>query len=109
MTYHSEFWMVAGAAAPVIALANVVPMSSTFLAVSKDMDTWANWLVYVLSAANITVQAYVLSGALYSLAEGRDTDSLRLVTSFEMIGLILVLGVAAFSAIAKPRPGAAAG
>lgn len=106
MSYHADFWLTVGAAAPVIALAAVVSkaeaadlrdkfFTSPFSrpADIRDVDTimyksakWLNWLVI----ANLLLQVAALAIALLSLAVEHDQVPLGVPIVVEPLGVLLL-------------------
>lgn len=108
---HDSFWVVAGAAAPVIALAEIVSLGDaaqgrtetlvTLLAVSKEKEQ--HYLDETkpvdkrrrratrTGQLNMLLQVAILALALASLAVSRDVVPLVIVTIVQPIGLFLLL------------------
>jgi hypothetical protein len=107
MTFHETFWVVAGAAAPVIALANLVAINDAlFLRQAMLMAPHEGWtddvkafflasqlrlllMSLVPSAANLLLQAVILSIALAGLAEDQNLAPSLLVAVLEGIGIMI--------------------
>jgi hypothetical protein len=79
VSFHESFWVTVGAAAPVIALANVViardilkitPAGQNGL-VEGQWLRWATW-PYLVALLNLVGQATALVVALQSLEQGRN-------------------------------------
>lgn len=100
MALHTNVWIVAGTAAPVIALANVVTVSDFWgllgaLARSgaprAESAAERSVLLYMLSGINLFAQALVMLWALLSLDWNRDVVSPIWPIVITFIGLLLVL------------------
>jgi hypothetical protein len=105
--YHDNFWITAGTAAPVIALAAVVGLTEGFkkdshiirLRATAGHASWravhgprANtltWLVLLIAFLNVGGQAFVLQAALMSLQDSKNELSPSTAT------LVLYWGVLA--------------
>lgn len=120
MSYHADFWLTVGAAAPVIALAAVISkaeaadlrnkfFTSPFSSPTeiRDVDTmmyksakWLNWLVI----ANLLLQVAALAIALLSLAVEHDQVPLVVPIVVEPLGLLLlaITGSAAITLRSAP-------
>jgi len=113
MTYHESLWVAAAAAAPVIALASIVSVTearSRQAALVRDTTRAREAtrpgkpdpvvaaqptlkLIGALDSVsfiNIILQFFVLSAALWSLADNRDYAPLRLAVWGEPFGLFLL-------------------
>jgi hypothetical protein len=119
MTFHENFWVVAGAAAPVIALANLVALNDAlFLRQAMLMAPHEAWtddvkdfflasqrrlllLSLIPSAANLLLQAAVLSIALAGLAEDQNPVPSLLVAVLEGIGIVICAVIAYAIAIQR--------
>jgi hypothetical protein len=107
--YHSDLWIAVAAAAPVIALANTVAISSMSRGRYERYATrwvgtrsklkllrlrlawsWAFWL----SILNYVLQITLFSQALSSLANEKDTASPSNIADWATIGLVIILVVA---------------
>jgi hypothetical protein len=107
----TNFWLLAGTAAPVIALANLVLLGDTskqifdFLEIRRnaiatpDQKTWARnglrpaQVVAIASYANLVGQTFVLAQALEFFAighSGSGATAIQLILEFGMIVLIIV-------------------
>ena len=114
MAFHDNFWVVAGAAAPVIALANLVALPDSYkfigeIRASKSgegslstkqarMLTFYTVGIVMISAANLCTQAYTLQDTLVSLANESNALSFQFVINVEGWGLGACLLVAFISA-----------
>jgi hypothetical protein len=117
-----SFWIVAGTAAPIIALANVVVLGPAaakrpfriigppgITIVPRGIPFRRNWnalVVATTSTANLTGQALVLLAALVTLNYGNDTAPASLwvmviVLFSEVYGLLLLAGLTVLSATAR--------
>jgi hypothetical protein len=125
MSYHSEFWLAVGAAAPVIALAAVVSkaevaylrikfFTSPFPILADSTDTrdekvaldndakallykWATLLNWLVNA-NLLMQVAAVAVALLSLAREQDQVPLLVLAVIEPLG-VLLLAITGSSAI----------
>lgn len=107
MTLHESFWVVTGAAAPVIALTNVVAINDA-LSVRQTLlmapyDTWPDDVKaffaksqtvllrksLIPSAVNLLLQASVLSIALLGLSNGQDLVPTSVIAILEGLGIII--------------------
>jgi hypothetical protein len=122
VAFHETFWVIAGTAAPVIALANVVSIGDSrglirqFTALSHDLDdALGDWLyaaafrrnlalpAWALMASNVNfwVQAFVLCFSLLSVLDRKDMLPPYLATVFLTSGLVAVGQVARIMSDAK--------
>lgn len=111
MAFHETFWVIVGAAAPVIALANVVSIGDSrglvreFTAFSRDLDNApGDWLygaavrrnlalpAWALMASNVNfwAQAFVLCFSLLSVLDRKDVLPPYLATVLLTSGLVAV-------------------
>jgi hypothetical protein len=106
VAYHETFWVVAGTAAPVIALAAVVTVSSTSRAVAEAAENFDGWatlratagpiIAYVAAGIDIVWMANLLGESLGSLGAGTDSTSIGSAIFSAEAGLFLLL----FAAVA---------
>jgi hypothetical protein len=116
MQDSTNFWLIAGAAAPIIALANVVTFGDASslqhffkyqvrsLTGDQARLDWAKhgrsrtWIVLILSYINLTLQGLVLFGALSHFINGifAGKESLLLAAAIETYGIIVVLPATVF-------------
>jgi hypothetical protein len=93
MAYHADFWMLAGATSPVVALAAIVSAGSTIAALSGDTRLRARLIkpfAYFICLLNIALQVVVAQAALTSLATGHDSVPLHGTTDHVVTGLWLL-------------------
>jgi len=102
--YHEQFWVVAGTAAPVIALSLTVII--TGLARSKAVNapvSWrtATWPVFwfAITSADFIAMGYLTFVSLMSLAHGADRMSPTTVAVLAFLGVIAVWFVAVSNTI----------
>ena len=89
--YHEAFWVVAGTAAPVVALAAVVAVGPTY-----DMSTaLLGKVAFALISIATLAELAVLSASLISVSVGRDVLS-PVVTAVLAVGGFLLLFAATF-------------
>lgn len=106
----TSFWLIAGAAAPIIALASVVTFGDASflqhffkyqigsLAEDRTRLDWAKhgrsriWIVLVGSYINLSLQALVLGGGFVHFAYGtfKGKESFALVSFIEVYGIVVV-------------------
>jgi hypothetical protein len=121
--FHESFWVVAGTAAPVIALAEIVTLVDAFrthdavtgLELARNPDRRFQFLVEAQSAfrslfggrvvgyVNILLQVAILALALECLASRRDVAPLAIVSIGEPFALVLLLVSAAWVSMAQRR------
>jgi hypothetical protein len=93
MAYHADFWVLAGATSPVVALAAVVSAGATLAALPAAKRLSAlliKPLVYFVCLINIALQGVVAQAALTSLALGHDSVPLHATTDHVVTGLGLL-------------------
>lgn len=120
MAVNTNFWLVAGAAAPIIALANQVTLTESWGALEFFREAErrnpkgpihgvartgriATGRSYLVGYVNTGIQALALTFALSSLEVGRDVVSLTLVGLMEALGLVAVFFTALYSGFAARR------
>jgi hypothetical protein len=112
VAFNSNFWLAAGAAAPVIALANQVTLSGLLgwaWRPSNPQDPTAGLLLpfplgktalswaFILGVLNLLLQTAAFGAAIFSLLNNRDIFSASLVGTAEVAGLPLILFTAIFA------------
>jgi hypothetical protein len=93
MAYHADFWVLAGATSPVVALAAIVSAASTLAALPRAKRVIVRLLkpaVYLICFITIALQVVVAQAALTSLAAGHDSDSISGTTDHVVTGLCLL-------------------
>jgi hypothetical protein len=107
MAIHTDFWVVVGTAAPVIALANLVAIGDGW-GLREAFSHWAkpqtevqrNWVrqgiragirVYLIGTGNLVVQAFIIAAALTSLESGKDKFPTALAVPVESLGIVACL------------------
>lgn len=108
MTFHENFWITVGAAAPVVALAAVVSFTDGIRVVESVNDLGrtakVDWptknaergvtvlaSLFVISAANIILQVVALALALTALAQGHNSVAPVLLVVGEPLSVLLLL------------------
>jgi hypothetical protein len=97
VSYHETFWVAAAAAAPVIALANqlAITTASRMMFTAPGVIVRTTWkLLFVFSLASLVLQTVALAAALNSLSVRHDSLAPLHVAAIEFEGLLAV-GVAA--------------
>ena len=98
MPFHSDFWVLAGTASPVIALAAVVTMGDRLSLRSAanhkeggdEQQIKALNLAYRLSRINFSLQSVVLGASFLSLDQEKDFFPPIIITCCEIGGMILL-------------------
>jgi hypothetical protein len=109
MAYHADYWMLAGIASAIVALAAIVAAGSTLVALSGDTRLTARLLkgvTYFMCFVNVALPVVVAQPALTSLATSRDADPLHAATDhvITQLGLLLAsLFVRTLTEAYKPR------
>lgn len=102
MRFHSDFWAVAGTAAPVIALSCIVLIADTL----NHVYEWGHeispkpgrrslkaqimvfvFLNYLINGLNITLQANALFQSLTSLLDEKNSANTGFITQIEALGI----------------------
>jgi hypothetical protein len=116
MAFHESFWVVAGTAAPIIALANLVAIGdgwglsesfSPHYVKPQTEDQWklvrkgkrAAFWIYFIGLCNLLVQSLIVFAALTSLEDGKNQLPTALAVSIETVGILACL----FSALITAR------
>jgi hypothetical protein len=108
VAFHSDFWVVAGTAAPVIALAAVVAVKDILPGLEllpRGKGRRASTVAYYSAAYNLVMQTAVLGVSLESLSEGQDFFPRWPVTITKCAGIValVVSGVATLLAKEESR------
>jgi hypothetical protein len=93
MTDHADFWVLAGATSPVVALAAIVSAGLTLAALAEDKRVIARLIkgvAYFLCLLNVALQVVIAQAALTSLATDRDSVPLHGTTDHVITGLGLL-------------------
>jgi hypothetical protein len=93
MTYHADFWVLAGTTSPVVALASIVSAWLTLAALSGDKRLSARLIqgvTYFIGLINIALQGVVAQAALTSLSADHDSEPMHATTDHVVTGLGLL-------------------
>lgn len=108
MAYHETYWVAIATAAPVIALANTLAVTTSIQSVLHSNMRLLAWqplgaLVQTIGLVVVFLsQAAALGLALTSLGDEVDATSPGIVTTIEVAALLLVLYVVAVFALTQP-------
>lgn len=113
MRYHETFWVVVGAAAPVIGLACVLALGDTlgasviFRRDSRHEPPYGSWgyrvaqFANAVGVVNISAQSTMIFLALESLARQQDQSSLGLPIVVETSGLMVLYAAIAANSVTR--------
>jgi hypothetical protein len=93
MAYHADFWMLAGATSPVVALAAIVSAALTLAVLPQGKRLGVRLIkigAYFICLLNIALQVVVAQAALTSLARGHDFAAPHGTTNHVITGLCLL-------------------
>lgn len=109
MAYHEQFWVVAGTAAPVLALTAVVAirgwLSRAWRVINEGGLFSTAVLVYALAAGQFAAEFWVFTDALNSLGEGHDVASPARMTIFLQAALGLLVAQVVAEAVMRAGRG----
>jgi hypothetical protein len=114
--FNSDFWVLVGTTAPVIALACIVlfgdqlNLSRDVVQAYKATRTRTSFYLaflwtyaYVINVANITFQAVALFAALISVSQNKNLWSMFYVSIYEGLGLLALLASSGLTVLVKVR------
>ena len=113
-SFNSDFWVLTGTTAPVIALAcivlfgDLVALARDTYRVYQDMKTRASYNLvaishfsYTLNGANIAFQGVILYAAMSSISDGKNFFSMSYVAYYESLSLAALLLCSGLTVAAK--------
>ena len=92
--HHENFWVVVGAAAPVIALANLVALGDVWIS-TDPRDNHLRIPIALISMLNLLVQGFILIASLQSYLINGDSVSANAVSFIEGCG-VFACGIVAY-------------